>query len=245
MVKPRLLVTRFSPHGERLANTLNASGIFALAQPLLEVKKSAEFENAYFVFTKTYDYIIAVSTNAVNYVAKALSGANWPSSCYLAVGKATQKKLLGATGQQVIVPKDDFSSEGLLALPCLDDLLGKRVLILRGVGGRELLADKLAARGAVVDYYQPYQRIAIEFCTSHLVKRWQRQKINGAIISSVELYKRFFDIVSDEKLSWLKTLTIYVPSKRIAEQVLLSGCFNVKLLPGMKDQQIVDYFLTN
>ena len=242
MVKPRLLVTRFVPQCARLTKTLNDHGIFALAQPLLEVQKSLEFANGCFVFTKTYDYIIAVSSNAVDYANQALFGNSWPVSCYLAVGKTTQIKLQQVTGQQVIVPKAIFSSEGLLALPCLVDLSGKQILILRGVGGRELLAEKLTARGAFVEYYQPYQRVIIDLCASVIVAQWQRQKINGAIISSVELYERLFDLVSKNYFSWLKTLTIYVPSERIAKHVLLSGCLDVKILPGMKDQQIVDYF---
>ena len=242
MVKPRLLVTRFSPYAERLANQLNSQGIFALAQPLLEVQKSAEFVNARFVFTKTYDHIIAVSSNAVDYTDRALGGSRWPVSNYLAVGKATQAKLRSATEQQVIVPEAQFSSEGLLTLPCLAQLQGRRVLILRGIGGRELLAEGLTARGAVVEYYQPYQRIALNLCGDFLVKQWQQQNINGAIISSVELLDSLFDIVPENELSWLKSITIYAPSKRIAEHALLSGCCNAKVLPGMLDQQIVDYF---
>ena len=242
MVKPRLLVTRFAPHAARLADRLNSQEVFALAQPLLEVKKSAEFANARFVFTKTYDYIIAVSSNAVDYTAQALAGDPWPVTRYLAVGKATQVKLHRATGQQVIVPAERYSSEGLLALPCLAQLQGKRVLILRGVGGRELLADILTARGAAVDYYQPYQRIAVDLCGSFLVKQWQQQHINGAIISSIELLERLLDIVPESELSWLKTITIYAPSKRIVEYAVLSGWSNAQVLPGMQDQQVVDYF---
>ena len=104
MGKPRILVARFAPHALRLANQLNSQGVFALAQPLLEVQKSAEFANARSVFTKTYDYIIAVSSNAVDYTDLALSGNCWPVTCYLAVGKATQARLRSVTGQQVIRP---------------------------------------------------------------------------------------------------------------------------------------------
>ena len=242
MVKPRLLITRFAPHASRLANQLNSQGIFALAQPLLEVQKTAEFDNASFVFTKTYDYIIAVSRNAVDYTAQALAENSWPVTCYVAVGKGTQAKLHSVTGQKVVVPKERFDSEGLLALPCLAQLPDKRILILRGVGGRELLAEILTARGAAVEYYQPYQRIAINLCGSLLVEQWQQKKINGAIISSVELLERLIEVVPKIEHNWLKKITIYAPSKRIAAHAVSLGWSNVKVLPGMLDQQIVDYF---
>jgi uroporphyrinogen-III synthase len=242
MTEPRLLVTRFAPHAQQLAKQLNSQRIFAIAQPLLAVEKSTEFDHAHFVFRQKYDYIIAVSCNAVNYSAQALGENRWPVSRYLAVGKATQAKLQEATGLQVIVPEQQFSSEGLLALPCLADMQDKRVLILRGVGGRELLAEALTARGAIVDYYQPYQRIAVELSGALIVKQWQQQYINGAIISSVALLQRLLEIVPAGESQWLKALTLYVPSRRIAEHAQLAGWHHVELLPGMQEQQIVDYF---
>ena len=38
MAKPRLLITRFAPHAQRLADLLNEQGIYSLAHPLLEIK---------------------------------------------------------------------------------------------------------------------------------------------------------------------------------------------------------------
>lgn len=242
MAKPRLLVTRFAPHALRLANLLNAQGIFAVAQPLLDVQKTAEFADPSPVFTKTYDYIIAVSRNAVDYTNQALAENSWPRSCYLAVGKGTQAELCRATGQTVFVPERQFDSEGLLALPCLAQIQNKRILILRGLGGRELLANSLTARAATVDYYQPYQRTAINLNGLLMVEKWQLQNINGIIISSVELLKRLLEVVPQGELNWLKTTTIYAPSQRITEQASLAGWSNVQVLPSMLDKQIVDYF---
>jgi len=242
MAKPRLLITRFAPDAQRLADLLNAQGIFALAQPLLCVQKTAEFTDVRFVLAKSYDYIIAVSRNAVDYTAQALAGQCWPNSVYLAVGKATQARLQDASGQPVQIPCTEFDSEGLLALPCLAQPAGKKVLILRGVGGRELLAQILTERGAVVDYYQPYQRVAINLSGSLLVNKWQQQEINGAIISTVELLDRLIELVPKEAHNWLKQMTIYVPGRRIASHASELGWGNVKVLCGMQDKQIVDYF---
>lgn len=242
MAKPRLLITRFAPDAQRLADLLNTQGIFALAQPLLDVQKTAEFANAHCVLAQPYDYIIAVSRNAVDYTAQALARKHWPSSVYLAVGKGTQERLQTLSGYAVQIPNEQFDSEGLLALPCLAQLSGKRILILRGVGGRELLAQTLAARGAVVEYYQPYQRVAISLSAERVVNKWQQLGINGAIISSVELLDRLIEVVPKEEHQWLKKLTIYVPSGRIASHASAFGWSDLKVLSGMQDKQIVDYF---
>ncbi|HEY5715135.1 MAG TPA: uroporphyrinogen-III synthase [Psychromonas sp.] len=242
MTEARLLVTRFAPHAQRLTDLLNEQGIFAVAQPLLAVQKTGEFNNASRVFAKHYDYIIAVSPNAVDYTDQALAGMNWPQTNYLAVGKGTQAKLIRATAQNVDIPEKCFDSEGLLDLPALSDLQGKHILILRGVGGRELLCDTLTKRRAVVDYYQPYQRVAIDLSDSDFIREWQRKEINGAIISSIELLERLIAVVPVTAHAWLKSLTVYAPSQRITEQAKRWGWSDVKILPGMSDEQIVDYF---
>jgi uroporphyrinogen-III synthase len=242
MKKERLLVTRFAPHAQRLADLLNAQGIVAFAQPLLAVQKTVEFNNVSKVLGKHYDYIIAVSPNAVDYTDNALAHIDWPQAEYLAVGKGTQAKLKIATGQNVLVPEKCFDSEGLLDLPTLSDLQGKQILIVRGQGGRELLCDTLTKRGAIVDYYQPYQRVAITLCGETLIKEWQQQNINGAIISSIELLERLLTIVPVAGQEWLKSLTIYAPSERITDQAKRWGWSETKVLPGMSDQQVLDYF---
>ncbi|WP_369433941.1 uroporphyrinogen-III synthase [Psychromonas sp. MME1] len=240
MSTPRLLVTRFEPHATRLANILKEHGIFAHAQPLLTMAEStADIDT---VVANNHDLIIAVSGNAVDYTDLALAGKPWPIATYLAVGNGTKTKLEQACKQNVIVPVQGFDSEGLLALPCLQNVTYQKVLILRGVGGRELLAERLMERGAFVNYFESYQRIALQLDALSLVKQWQQENLNGAIISSVELLQRLYDIVPEAARPWLKTLTIYAPSERILKYAMSMGWSSRKLLPSLVDEDILAYF---
>ncbi|WP_413700752.1 uroporphyrinogen-III synthase [Psychromonas sp. KJ10-10] len=239
MPKPRLLITRFAPHAQRLADLLNEQGLYSLAQPLLEIVPVVTTSNP---FVKKYHAIIAVSSNAVEFTDLVLKGKNWPKTNYFAVGEATQLLLASKTQQKVTVPFESFDSEGLLALPQLQQLDNHSLLILRGVGGREFLKETLMNRGANVDYYESYQRVAIKLPRSSCVEKWQQHGINGAIISSIELLEQFIAVTMQDNKDWLMSLTIYAASERIIKHANALGFPRTKLLPSISNQRIIEYF---
>ena len=239
--QPRLLITRFAPHADRLSILLNELGIFSIAQPLLKVVKTDEFDCADEVINNGYDHIIAVSVNAVEYTDRSMV-TKWPKSNYFAVGNATQLALENATEQAVSSPFQNFNSEGILDLPQLQNVKNKRVLILRGKGGREFLADTLRQRDAIVDYHQSYQRVVVESTDTRLIKKCQQKQINGAIITSTELLNQLIIITAKDDLGWLKNITIYSASERITESAKALGWDSVHTLPGISDKEIINYF---
>ena len=242
VIPPRLLITRFSPHAERLAKRLITElDIFNIAQPLLKVVQTDEFDCAETVLNKSYDHIIAVSTHAVEYTDQALLG-NWPKTHYVAVGKATKRSLEKCVNERVSTPKVAFNSEGLLDLAVFQNVNKQKILILRGKGGREFLADTLKSRGAEVTYFQPYQRVAVTFANFSFIKKCQQKKINGAIITSIELLNQLINITQKEDIDWLKSITIYSASQRISTQANELGWDDTITLPGISDQEIISYF---
>lgn len=241
MCYERLLVTRFSPHAEKLASKLNEGGCFAIAQPLLTVEAIFDSPTLNRFIQGNYDLVIVVSGNAVNYTNQQIDGC-WPNAQYFAVGQSTQKALQKVTKQLVLSPSIRFDSEGLLGLDILCNVKGKQILILRGEGGRDLLEEVLSKRGAKVDFFQTYKRINIELDGQELVKNWQQALINGAIISSIEILNRLFILVPEKYQKWLLTLTLYVPSQRVADQALYLGAKKVVVLPSLHTEQIVNFF---
>jgi uroporphyrinogen-III synthase len=75
-----------------------------------------------------------------------------------ALGAGTRRELEARGVRDLIAPEDGADSEALLALAPLREVAGARVLILRGAGGRELIAETLAARGARVEVVECYRR---------------------------------------------------------------------------------------
>jgi uroporphyrinogen-III synthase len=89
--------------------------------------------------------------------ARPIPDVGPPASKFSRRGPATAEALAAAGIAGAQIPETTFDSEGLLALPELSDVRGKRVLILRGDGGREYLGDALRARRAHVDAVACYR----------------------------------------------------------------------------------------
>ena len=96
----------------------------------------------------TYDAAIFVSANAAEYGAPG----RWPAHVVAyATGPGSAAALVAVGVSNVRIPDTTFDSDGLLALPDLANLQGKRIAIFRGEGGRDRLGEALRARGAHVD----------------------------------------------------------------------------------------------
>ena len=107
------------------------------------------------------DMFIFVSRNAVQFsFAQIPRLAELPSQqkIFAAVGTATAITLRENGVSQVLTPQHDFDSEALLALPELNALKNKTVLIIKGALGRTQLFDTLITRGAQVYTLDVYER---------------------------------------------------------------------------------------
>ena len=106
-----------------------------------------------------YDMAIFVSANAVEFGAPPPE--RWPARIVTyAPGPGTAEALAAVGIPDAHVPVTSLDSEGLLALPSLADVSGKRIVVFRGEGGREFLGNALRARGASVDHVPCYRRVA-------------------------------------------------------------------------------------
>lgn len=101
------------------------------------------------------DLLFALSQHAVAFAQSQLhqQALKWPLLAdYFAIGRTTALALHTVSGHRVRYPQDREISEVLLQLPELQSIAGKRALILRGNGGRELIGETLTARGAEVTF---------------------------------------------------------------------------------------------
>lgn len=155
----RILILRAARPDDPLATRLTAAGAEVQSLPVLRIEPVVP-AGAVLARAATAAAWIFVSRHAVQRGAAALAAAGLQPAAQeiYAVGAATAAAVRETFGRAVGYPADP-TSEGLLRLPGLQTLAGRSVAIFRGVGGRELLGETLAARGALVGYCELYRRV--------------------------------------------------------------------------------------
>lgn len=212
-----VLVTRPAHQAEALAALIEQAGGRAICFPTIEIAPPCDPEPLLAVLDRLTDYDLAVfvSVNAVEQAFAWLRARRlvWPAGLAAAcVGKATAAAL-AARGVAAIAPPQRFNSESLLALPPLQQVAGKKVVIFRGDGGRELLAETLAARGATITYAECYRRVRPQADPQALIEHWRRGEIHVVVITSTESLHNLFEMLGETGRTWLTHSAVVVLSE--------------------------------
>lgn len=232
------LVVRPAAQANHLVQMLHQLGHAPLCCPLLETRLGCDLPHLGDMLREA-DLVIAVSMHAVHFAHYFLlqTGQTWPHIDYFAVGQASADAFAEA-GIQALCPADP-RSEGLLALPALQGVSGRRVLILRGNDGRDLIARTLASRGALVHYCATYERHYPDLDGDALTRHWQAAGLDSLLITSGELLQRLLALVPGPQHPWLYDRLLVVPSPRVAEMAEGAGFTRIVIAQGASNQALV------
>jgi uroporphyrinogen-III synthase len=237
-----VVVTRPAGQAAHLAEALVALGAKPVLFPVLEIFDVEDNGPLLAAAGRLddFDWAAFVSPNAVEKALKALlARRSWPAHLRAAtVGKSSENALAAFGIRDVVAPQDRFDSEALVALPELQDVAGKKVLIFRGDGGRELLGDTLRERGAAVEYLTCYRRGKPDLDPAPLLKLWTDGHLDALTVTSSEGLRNFFDMVGKLGQAWLRKTPTFVPHERIAEQARALGLHEI-ILTGPGDDGLV------
>jgi uroporphyrinogen-III synthase len=228
----RLLLTRPVEESAALSSVLAEQGVFSSSLPLLDIEPIPASDTMREVIQDLGRYcaVIVVSKPAARIGVDLLS-QYWPQPPALkwfSVGAATAQ-ILEDHGLDVSFPPEGDDSEALLELPMLREAIARpdpRVLIMRGEGGRELLAERLRELGASVEYLELYRRELPQYPPATLPERIQAERLNGLVVSSGQGFEHLHQLAGD---AWpiLARLPLFVPSPRVAELARAAGAQTV------------------
>ncbi|WP_145543702.1 uroporphyrinogen-III synthase [Yersinia frederiksenii] len=240
-----ILVTRPSPSGEQLVSRLRALGRVAYHAPLIDFSPGDDLPKlpALLQEMQAGDLVFALSQNAIRYANPLLKRNNlsWPAQLsYYAIGRNTALALHTASRSHVTFPPTGETSEMLLSLPDLQKLSGKKALLLRGNGGRELLGESLAERGATVTFCECYQRSPIFYDGSEQSAHWQRSGVDILVVTSGEMLQQIYTLVPDYyRSSWLLRCRLVVVSDRLAALAAQMGWSDIQIAENADNDALI------
>jgi uroporphyrinogen-III synthase len=239
----KILVTRPAAQCRALCRLIDERGGEGIPWPAIEIEPCPPEEHARELLgaAKPRDLAIFVSRNAVLHGSRLLPDTDGPTIA--AIGPSTHAALERSGLTPDIRPRG-FDSESLLADPRLESGKIRRVFIIRGAGGRELLGDTLRQRGCPVTYVDVYRRrkrVSSQGERTDLLLRWRKGGVDLYTATSVQLLQALYDDLGDEFGDLLRSTPLVTASRRVVQrsEELRHRAERI-LAPGPDDRSLVE-----
>lgn len=231
----KVIITRPRAQAEALARAVAALGREAVVLPLLDIEPLLDQSALKQALAHLDDYALAafVSPNAIDAAFAHIDA--WPPAVAIGVVGEGSRAALAKYGVDersatIHCPAQGEASdtEHLLRAIDLKGLAGRRVLIVRGDSGRELMADGFTAAGAEVTVVPAYRR-AVPALSPALAAELAAliAAPNDWIITSSEalrgLVERVRELDPVHGVAKLQQQHLVVPHARIAETAFSLG----------------------
>jgi uroporphyrinogen-III synthase len=240
MIKARIVVTRPQAQAGEMLALFKAAGAIVQPVPLIEIvpilDKTALLGK---VADLKADGAIFVSPTAIEQVLAHVTLPKGLPVFVIGPGSAACAKRYNISN--IYMPVTTFDSEGLLALPLLQQVKGKYFIVFRGEGGRPLLTQTLIQRGAAVDGVEVYRRVAPVLTPAD----WDTlAQSDAVIITSSEAAKNLFAQAGKNQLDWLQRLQYFVSHPRIGSTLQHLGAHVIEVRASDKEMvaDVVHFF---
>jgi uroporphyrinogen-III synthase len=227
-----IVVTRPRELAQGLARLIEARGARAFVFPTIEIEPLAAppaLERL-----DDYDCVIFVSPSAVRVASRV--ARPWPPQKAAAIGAGTRRELEDAGVAAVIAPVDGADSDALLATAQMQQVAGKRLLVVRGDEGREQLRETLVARGAEVEYAACYRRVRPQADCEGLNDAFRHGALHAITVASAAALDNFVAMGGGELA---RALPIFAAHERIARHARACGARAV-IVAGASDEQMLE-----
>jgi uroporphyrinogen-III synthase len=221
-----VLVTRPEQQATPLCRLLESAGAVALRLPAIDILPAADTRDISLEVgaVEAFDLVIFTSANAVRFGSALLDQRQ--DLMLAAIGPATARALGEAGYRVAVTPTGGFDSANLLLQPALAQPAGRRILLIKGVSGRNLLERELTLRGAevvVADVYKRERASHSAAALEALEAEFAAGKIQVVTSTSVDIATALLDIATPalrrdfDHVHWL------VPGARVAAALRARG----------------------
>jgi len=183
----------------------------------------------------------AKDTGRLNFDLKDVSLVHELACPVFAIGEATAQAAQNLGLQVKLFPRKQFVSEDLMQQILLDfqvfaDVPPRRVALLSGVGGRNVIKTQLSEQGSLVEEFELYRRQPAQFCSdSWLV--FVKSSRPVILVSSLESWQSLFTLLVDwdsdyqsfKNSVWQSIESWLVFSPRIKQSMVEQGVPEAKI----------------
>ncbi|MDB4837807.1 uroporphyrinogen-III synthase [Marinomonas sp.] len=237
-----ILITRPEPENSISCERVQKLGATPVPLPMLEIKEREEKHEqasirSQFFNIDEFHYVIFVSKNAARLACHWLDEC-WPmlpaSIHWIGIGQGTTQTLLDEGVPALSNPGN--TSEALLEWLKPVKMTDQKVLIVRGLGGRTLLGDKLEEKGAKISYLSLYERKKPNYLAQTF---FMLPDINLIWVTSGESLINLSEYATKFKAEW-KKLPLLTPSIRVNQQAQGLGWTNTSCAHGADDKSLLE-----
>ncbi|WP_034292142.1 uroporphyrinogen-III synthase [Herbaspirillum sp. RV1423] len=245
-----VVVTRPLAQARLFAELVVAIGREPVVFPLLEIAPAPDDGELKDVLSalERYAMVVFVSPNAIDAAFHFIG--RWPQDVAIGiVGEgsrlALQRHGINQDNARIFAPHNSerMDSEELFKALDLDNLRGKRVLIVRGQAGRDFLTDMLRAEEVDVECLTAYRRRQPQMDAARTRQLRALLDVDSEwIVTSSEALRNLLQITADtlgeQCVVKLQRKKMIVSHPRIAETAQLLG-FSCVTLTGSGDERLI------
>ncbi len=196
----RIAVTRPPAQARVLMDGLAELGAQAVACPTIRIEDPADPAPLRRAVDEldTYDWIVFTSANGVARVWESLGAASGSTGLpngirVAAIGPATAKALSDRGVETEVVPEEYVAEAVADALLAFDEMAGRRILLPRAAGAREVLPSRLRAAGAEVDEIVAYESRADGEGIATLRERLERREVDMVTFTAASTVRHYVE----------------------------------------------------
>ena len=238
LINRTIVITRPAGTGSALAKQVRARGGEAVLLPGLSLRAMPDTDAARKQWRQAlHDRLLVFTSPAA--VQHALALAPFVSQArVIAVGQGTARALR-RHGIVAVAPTERQDSEGVLALAALQDIRDQPIALITAPGGRGVLREQLAVRGAVREVYV-YQRTAPRLVRRHTEAIQRLPTDARVLLSSGEALQNLHHLLPAEAWARLCAATAVVSSERLAALAAQAGFASIVTAASAHSRDLLD-----
>jgi uroporphyrinogen III methyltransferase/synthase len=185
----RVLVTRPRDQALELVEPLEELGAEVLVQPVIQIFPPNDWSrvDAALNDLDRFDWLVFSSSNGVRYFLERLCEKKGDLRGLgrirlAAIGPGTAEELARHRLKADLVP-DEYRAEAL-ADALAGEAAGRRILLARASRGREVLAERLSAAGAIVEQVVVYRSVDVETAEPPVAELLGSKRVQWVTVSS-------------------------------------------------------------